>query len=288
MQHDRARIIGRTGANLQLLDDSTALRFVAPMGDSPEESGALSQVERGILRGASIEFRSLRERIVDGVRRIQKALLVAVSVVDKGAYPGSLVEARAEVRQGEAGEVIIEYPLGEDTIESVAAARALYVEEDALDESLLAIAAGAAALTLTLGSSYDRTVASSTNGDLSAEKASIPARPATTTEPAQPARQVVRVTARRVLPTAAATELRSVLQRGVRMASSLGIVDQEVLQESLSALEVNKIARGDKRKWTRRRVVKGGLCESRIRFSGGGGTVRSGRRRGRRYAYPLP
>ena len=101
---------------------------------------------------------------------------------------------------------------------------------------------------------------------------------------------VIRVTAARTLPTEAATELRGVLGRGVQLQASLGIVDQDAVQESLDALEVNRIARGDKRKWTRRRVKTGGLCESRIRYSGGAGTVRtrSFRPRERRMLLPMP
>ena len=48
----------------------------------------------GVLRGLSIEFRAVVERMEGETRVISRATLGAVSVVDSPAYPQSEVEAR--------------------------------------------------------------------------------------------------------------------------------------------------------------------------------------------------
>ena len=53
-------------------------------------------MRRGVLKGASVEFVSLRERTIAGVRRISRAALLRIGIVDDPAYPGSTVEARAK------------------------------------------------------------------------------------------------------------------------------------------------------------------------------------------------
>ena len=54
----------------------------------------LALVRSGVLRGLSIEFRAVAERIEAGVRVIERAVLRGVAVVDTPAYPASEVEAR--------------------------------------------------------------------------------------------------------------------------------------------------------------------------------------------------
>ena len=56
---------------------------------------ALSEVRSGLFRGLSIEFRSIKEVFVNGIRRISSASLVAAALVDSPSYSGSVVEARA-------------------------------------------------------------------------------------------------------------------------------------------------------------------------------------------------
>ena len=86
VQHVRSRIVARTGSGLVLTDSPDALRFSAELPDTREGNDTLELVRRGILRGASIEFRAVREQLVAGIRVIREALLSAVSVVDTGAY----------------------------------------------------------------------------------------------------------------------------------------------------------------------------------------------------------
>ena len=99
LAHDRGRPIARTGGGgLTLQDDGEALRIVADLPASREADDALVLVKANVLRGLSMEFRAVRERLEDGVRVIDQALLGAVSIVDTPAYPGSEVEARQRGR----------------------------------------------------------------------------------------------------------------------------------------------------------------------------------------------
>lgn len=98
-QHERSRLLVRTGAGLTLTDSPEALRFAADLGETRDERDTLELVRRGVLRGASVEFVALRERVEGGVRRISAAVLRAIGIVDDPAYAGSTVEARAEGRR---------------------------------------------------------------------------------------------------------------------------------------------------------------------------------------------
>ena len=104
VQHRRDRLLARTGGGgLMLIDSPEALRFEAELPDTSEARDAVTLVRRGILRGASIEFASLQERVVNGVVSVSRARLGGLGVVDAPAYLGSVIEARAEVRQSGQG-----------------------------------------------------------------------------------------------------------------------------------------------------------------------------------------
>ena len=93
--HVRARPIARfvpeaTEAEVRvkiLLPDTTAGRDAA------------ANVRAGVLKGLSVEFRSEKETVRDGVRVIQRASLVGAGLVDSGAYAGATVEARGKARR---------------------------------------------------------------------------------------------------------------------------------------------------------------------------------------------
>ena len=93
--HDRTRPIARTGgAGLALVDTSERLAMRAELPVTQEADDALALVRVGVLRGLSVEFRAVAERIEGGVRVIERAVLSAVGLVDTPAYPASEVEAR--------------------------------------------------------------------------------------------------------------------------------------------------------------------------------------------------
>ena len=98
VQHDRGRVLARTGGGgLVLTDSATALEVRAELPETREASDTLALVEAGVLRGFSLEFQALRERMEGPTRVIQAARLVGIGVVDKPAYKASSVAARAEV-----------------------------------------------------------------------------------------------------------------------------------------------------------------------------------------------
>ena len=96
VQHSRSRIIARTGGGgLQLADSPLSLSVAADLPETREADDALTLVRRSVLRGLSIEFFPEDESTGgDGIRVVERAKLVAVSVVDSPAYPASTVQAR--------------------------------------------------------------------------------------------------------------------------------------------------------------------------------------------------
>ena len=100
VQHNRDRLIARTPGTLQLADGPDALRVLATLPETREADDALTLVRAGVLRGLSLEFRAGDAPIIDGVRTVRRAGLLAFGLVDTPAYGGSIVEARAfEIRQ---------------------------------------------------------------------------------------------------------------------------------------------------------------------------------------------
>lgn len=98
MQHDRARPLARSGGGgLTLTDTREALEVRAELPDTREATDALQLVDSKILRGLSVEFRTMRDEfeLATGTRVILAARLIAVSLVDRPAYGESTVSARA-------------------------------------------------------------------------------------------------------------------------------------------------------------------------------------------------
>ena len=98
VQHDRARPLARTGGGgLVLTDTSRALEVRAELPETRESDDTLALVDAKILRGFSLEFLALRERMEGPTRVLVQARLVGLAVVDKPAYRASTIAARAEV-----------------------------------------------------------------------------------------------------------------------------------------------------------------------------------------------
>ena len=94
VQHDRGRILSCTGSGLVLADSPEALRFEAELPDTREAADTLRLIRANILRGASVEFRAVCERLAGRVRVIQQTRLGAIAIVDDPAYSQSHIEAR--------------------------------------------------------------------------------------------------------------------------------------------------------------------------------------------------
>ena len=65
-----------------------------PIPSTTAGADALAEIRSGLFRGLSIEFKSIKEAFVNGVRVITQSTLVAAGLVDNPAYSGSVVEAR--------------------------------------------------------------------------------------------------------------------------------------------------------------------------------------------------
>ena len=95
--HRREQPIARTkGGGLILEDSEKALLLRAELPKTSIGDDVLALVRSSVLRGLSVEFSAIKERMVSGVREISKAVLHAIGVVDSGAYRMSVVEARGK------------------------------------------------------------------------------------------------------------------------------------------------------------------------------------------------
>ena len=85
IQHNPARPVARTGAGLTLRNSSKALLMEAEILRTREGDAALVNIKGGVLRGLSVEFRTLAERQEAGVRIIERAELLGISIIDNPA-----------------------------------------------------------------------------------------------------------------------------------------------------------------------------------------------------------
>lgn len=267
--HRRDRPLARTGGGgLELADSPEALTFTAELPQTRDADDTLALVRGRVLRGASIEFLATRDRDESGVRVVEAATLTGIGIVDSPAYPDSAVAARhaldcaqPEIRIRPQGGLDLEIPLEVDLVASVVSATALFIEREALDDSIAAITAGAQGFTLLRGNDYNAPLASASSGDVRIARQGA----------------AIRITAEKLLDAAAAREVVGMLRDGVELKAFPGVVGMEE--------EIEEFTGTDGRAWRRRRVKKGGICEGRISMASGGGFVkRRRRRRGRRSA----
>ena len=88
LQHDPNMVIAEAA---ELRDTPTALTLTTTLA---EGSAALSLVRRRALRGLSVAFRALEQRMESGLRIISRAQLVRAALVDVPAYPAATIEIR--------------------------------------------------------------------------------------------------------------------------------------------------------------------------------------------------
>ena len=94
LQHDRAKPVARSGAGLDLQDDPAALRATIRFPDTAYAREARELVNANILRGFSVEFRAVNEEWDGKTRIIREAQLLGFALVDRPAYPGSVIADR--------------------------------------------------------------------------------------------------------------------------------------------------------------------------------------------------
>ena len=94
--HERSAPLARTGGGgLELFDTKTELTIRAELPDTSDANDTLAMIRSGILRGLSVEFKAINERTEDqDLRVVETAELRGAAVVDRPAYPDSIVQAR--------------------------------------------------------------------------------------------------------------------------------------------------------------------------------------------------
>lgn len=99
VQHDRGRLIARTGAGLTLRSTDRALELRAELPATRIAIDALEAVRAGLLRGLSVEMDVQEDRWSHGlntpVRVIERAQIFGAALVDRPAYPDAEIAARA-------------------------------------------------------------------------------------------------------------------------------------------------------------------------------------------------
>ena len=81
LQHLRYRPLARTdGGGLVLTDSPEALMVAAEMPDTTDGNDALTMLAKRIIRGLSVEFKTLEERFEQGERLIVRAVLTDLRV----------------------------------------------------------------------------------------------------------------------------------------------------------------------------------------------------------------
>ena len=93
-QHERSSPIMRVVP----IESEGRLMIDQRLPDSTAGRDCAVEVRAGLLTGLSIEFRSVRQTFVNGVRRITEAVLSAAAIVDSPSYSSSTVEVRAKPR----------------------------------------------------------------------------------------------------------------------------------------------------------------------------------------------
>ena len=95
IQHDRRRMIARTGGGGLLLTDSPERLLIrADLPETRDADDALLMVHNRMLRGLSVEFDPLSERTERDLRIVDRAALSGVGLVDIPAYPQSIPQVR--------------------------------------------------------------------------------------------------------------------------------------------------------------------------------------------------
>lgn len=111
LMHNREKPVSREGAGLTITASAESVSLRSALPDTVYGREAKELVDAGVLRGFSVEFRSLKESREGGIRVIQEAELHAVGLVDKPAYKGSVLQHRfkQEFRSGSFSPIHIEY-----------------------------------------------------------------------------------------------------------------------------------------------------------------------------------
>ena len=99
-EHDQLRALAWSpDGGLELVDGPDAMRMSAELPPLPGGDRALEEVRAGRVSGLSIRFRPVRERMENGIRIIEEALLRGIAITRAPSYQDSRVEARSRKRK---------------------------------------------------------------------------------------------------------------------------------------------------------------------------------------------
>ena len=99
-EHDAMRALAwAPDGGLELVDGPDAMRMSAELPPIPGGDRALDEVRAGKVTGLSIRFRPVRERMENGIRIIEEALLRGIAITRAPSYQDSRVEARSRKRR---------------------------------------------------------------------------------------------------------------------------------------------------------------------------------------------
>lgn len=159
VMHDPRRVIDRTGAGMTLGVEGRSVVLESRPPDTVEARDALAMVRAGVYRGLSVEMHVQRDTWAGNRRNVHQARLRDVGLVDRPAYSGSTVEARAEMRRNGARlEGFV--PYGVPILISMARNRWMQLEPRSLSASL------PGEVYLLAGVSYDNALAGTRQGTL--------------------------------------------------------------------------------------------------------------------------
>ena len=96
IQHERSRLIGRTGSNATLSDTGKALEMAMTMPQTRDGDDAMTLIRDGILTGISVEMRVEDDVWANRTRTIRRARMIGYSLVSNPAYRKSELELRWE------------------------------------------------------------------------------------------------------------------------------------------------------------------------------------------------
>ena len=72
------------------------VRIDQRLPDTQSGRDAAVEIRQGLFKGLSVEFKSLKESVGGGIRRISSAMLRGIALVDSPSYSAAAVEVRAK------------------------------------------------------------------------------------------------------------------------------------------------------------------------------------------------
>lgn len=169
LQHDHKRLVGRTGANLDLADGDRELRADLRLVETRDSHDARTMLDEGMLVGWSAEF-VVKDDDFDGMNRtIKRADLHGISLVDQPAYKQSLaeIEHRYKYLETRAAGVNAQYKYGQtETVSDTGRNRKRRIRPNAFKTSL---DDPDQEITLQLGRDPGKTIGSKKSGTLELE-----------------------------------------------------------------------------------------------------------------------